>query len=145
MNLFKKTTLIIKLITKHYMRRGFLLLTIVVSLLSCNNNVEGVYNGHEYVDLGLSVMWSTTNVGAELSEDYGDYYAWGETQVKQSYSWTNYKYRISGNDFDNVKLSKYEPHDIIWLGYESDKPDVVKVYDEMNDVEKTSGFSGVLP
>ena len=107
MNLFKKTTLIIKLITKHYMRRGFLLLTIVVSLLSCNNNVEGVYNGHEYVDLGLSVMWSTTNVGAELSEDYGDYYAWGETQVKQSYSWTNYKYRISGNDFDNVKLSKY--------------------------------------
>ena len=31
------------------------------------------YNGHEYVDLGLSVKWATCNVGAYSPEDYGDY------------------------------------------------------------------------
>jgi hypothetical protein len=36
-------------------------------------------NKHEYVDLGLSVNWATCNVGAEKPEEYGDYYAWGET------------------------------------------------------------------
>ena len=35
---------------------------------------------HEYVDLGLSVKWATCNVGAESPEDYGDYFAWGETE-----------------------------------------------------------------
>ena len=46
-------------------------------------------NGHEYVDLGLSVVWATCNVGAESPEDYGDYYAWGETQTKPSYDISN--------------------------------------------------------
>lgn len=36
-------------------------------------------NKHEYVDLGLSVNWATYNVGAEKPEEYGDYFAWGET------------------------------------------------------------------
>lgn len=43
-------------------------------------------NGHEYVDLGLSVKWATCNVGASSPEDYGDYYAWGETKTKSKYS-----------------------------------------------------------
>ena len=46
----------------------------------------------EYVDLGLSVKWATFNVGATSPEDYGDYYAWGETMPKDIYSWTNYKW-----------------------------------------------------
>ena len=46
----------------------------------------------EYVDLGLSVKWATFNVGASKPEDYGDYYAWGETMPKDIYSWTNYKW-----------------------------------------------------
>ena len=37
-------------------------------------------NGHEYVDLGLSVKWATCNVGASEPEDYGDYFTWGETE-----------------------------------------------------------------
>ena len=41
--------------------------------------------GHEYVDLGLSVKWATCNVGASSPEDYGGYYAWGETETKASY------------------------------------------------------------
>ena len=47
-------------------------------------------NGHEYVDLGLSVKWATCNVGAESPEDYGDYFAWGETAAKQSYDCSTY-------------------------------------------------------
>ena len=37
------------------------------------------YNGHEYVDLGLSVKWATCNIGASSPEEYGLYFAWGET------------------------------------------------------------------
>lgn len=43
-------------------------------------------NGHEYVDLGLSVKWATCNVWAYLPSDTGDYYAWGETATKEDYS-----------------------------------------------------------
>lgn len=52
----------------------------------------GLENGYEYVDLGLSVKWATCNVGATKSEDYGDYFAWGETQPKSTYNWNTYKW-----------------------------------------------------
>ena len=48
-----------------------------------------IIDGHAYVDLGLSVKWATCNVGADSPEDYGDYYAWGETSVKSSYEEPN--------------------------------------------------------
>lgn len=32
------------------------------------------------VDLGLSVKWSSCNLGATKPEEYGDYFAWGETE-----------------------------------------------------------------
>ena len=51
-----------------------------------------VHSGHEYVDLGLSVKWATMNVGATSPEGYGDYYAWGETETKSSYTLNNYKW-----------------------------------------------------
>ena len=44
------------------------------------------YNGHDYVDLGLSVKWATCNVGASSPSDYGDYFAWGETSTKSEYT-----------------------------------------------------------
>ena len=45
-----------------------------------------------YVDLGLSVKWATCNVGATKPEEYGDYFAWGETSPKTNYAddWSNY-------------------------------------------------------
>ena len=46
----------------------------------------------EYVDLGLSVKWATCNVGANSPEDYGDYFAWGETEPKDYYNWSTYKW-----------------------------------------------------
>ena len=56
------------------------------------SNVELKFNeenGHEYVDLGLSVKWATCNVGANKPEDYGNYYAWGETSTKSDYTVSN--------------------------------------------------------
>ena len=52
----------------------------------------GTENGYEWVDLGLSVKWATCNVGATKPEEYGDYFAWGETQPKSTYDWGTYKY-----------------------------------------------------
>ncbi len=52
-------------------------------------------NGHKFVDLGLSVLWAETNVGAETASDYGNYYAWGETETKTKYFWSNYKHGTS--------------------------------------------------
>ena len=49
---------------------------------------------HDYVDLGLpsGLLWATCNVGAENPEDYGDYFAWGETTTKSTYDWSTYQY-----------------------------------------------------
>lgn len=60
---------------------------------------------HEYVDLGLpsGTLWATCNVGANSPEEYGDYFAWGETTPKDSYSWATYKY-CSGT---NSSITKY--------------------------------------
>ncbi len=44
------------------------------------------------VDLGLSVKWANMNVGAKNPEDTGDYYAWGETATKKTYSDNNWQY-----------------------------------------------------
>ena len=47
---------------------------------------------HPYVDLGLSVKWATYNIGASSPEEYGDYFAWGETEPKDVYDWSTYKW-----------------------------------------------------
>ena len=59
----------------------------------------------QYVDLGLSVKWATTNIGADNPEDSGDYFAWGETKPKHEYYWETYKYCINKNY--KLKLTKY--------------------------------------
>lgn len=48
----------------------------------------------EYVDLGLTsgTLWATCNIGAKNPEDYGSYFAWGETTTKSSYTESNYNF-----------------------------------------------------
>ena len=60
-------------------------------------------DGHEYVDLGLpsGTLWATCNIGAAKPEEFGDYFAWGETSTKNTYNWSTYKY-CNGN-----QLTKY--------------------------------------
>lgn len=55
-------------------------------------SATGTEAGHKWVDLGLSVRWATTNVGARSESDYGDYFAWGETAPKREYSAKTYKH-----------------------------------------------------
>lgn len=71
--------------------------------------INNSHNGYEYVDLGLpsGLKWATCNVGAESPEGYGSYFAWGETSPKSDYEWETYKFRTSGDNWDNVKFSKY--------------------------------------
>ena len=68
---------------------------------------SGSVNGHGYVDLGLSVKWATCNVGATKPEDYGSYFAWGETKPKREYTWANYKFRETGDSDYKVTFNKY--------------------------------------
>lgn len=58
------------------------------------------------VDLGLSVRWAEFNVGATKAQEFGGYYAWGELEPSAN-SWSSYKWKKSGTDWDNVKLTKY--------------------------------------
>ncbi len=46
------------------------------------------------IDLGLpsGIKWASCNVGATAPEEYGGYYAWGETDEKSNYNWSTYKY-----------------------------------------------------
>lgn len=62
-------------------------------------------DGHEYVDLGLpsGLLWATCNVGANSPEEYGDYFAWGETEPKETYDWSTYKWC----EGDKKSLTKY--------------------------------------
>ncbi len=55
------------------------------------SNADGFINGHGYVDLGLpsGLKWATCNIGASVPEEYGNYYAWGETTTKKKYSEEN--------------------------------------------------------
>ena len=54
--------------------------------------------GIDWVDLGLpsGTIWATRNVGASVPEDYGDYFAWGETAPKDYYYWTTNKWWQGG-------------------------------------------------
>lgn len=73
-------------------------------------SATGSSNGHEWVDLGLpsGLKWATCNVGASKPEDYGSYFAWGETKHKNEYRWKSYAFQIKTNWAGEIdKLSKY--------------------------------------
>lgn len=67
---------------------------------------------HEYVDLGLpsGTLWATMNIGASCPEDYGEYFAWGETTPQIEYL-INSGYHI----YDSVtyKWNKFDS-DLSW-------------------------------
>ena len=80
-----------------------------------------------WVDLGLpsGILWAAYNVGANSPEEYGGYYAWGETEEKDSYTWENYKYgeKIWWTDTwiwsitgipDNISSTSYDVAHVKW-------------------------------
>lgn len=113
---------------------------------------SGQYNGHDYIDLGLSVKWATVNIGAEKPEDYGSYIAWGETTTitKESYYEGTYKYYKSetipahqdadGFDIPEKKIkgyTKYVPSsEASYYGYDgfSDDKTTLELSDDAANV-----------
>ena len=74
------------------MKKLLLITALLCVLCSCEEKaLTGTHEGHEWVDLGLpsGLKWATCNVGASLPEDYGNYYAWGETNTKTEYTKDN--------------------------------------------------------
>ncbi len=65
--------------------------------------VVTVFTAAKAVDLGLSVKWASYNVGASKPEEDGDLFAWGETEPKNNYSWSTYKW-CNGSE---TTLTKY--------------------------------------
>ena len=76
----------------------------------CSVWVKNEYSEPEAVDLGLSVKWATFNLGATVPEDFGCYYAWGETSPKETYSWQTYKW-CNGSQFS---INKYSLEDKLY-------------------------------
>lgn len=128
---------------KKYLFSSYLLLLVgAISLVSCgdddddidtdienndgngssdtgSSNLTGSINGHTYVDLGLSVKWATCNVGASSSEEYGNYYAWGETSTRNSYYPDTYKFYNSStgnvlNIGNDISGTKYDAATYYW-------------------------------
>lgn len=83
----------------------------ILGLLAISQNIvqaqtiSGRISDHDYVDLGLpsGCLWATNNVGANSPTEFGNYYAWGETFVKNNYSWSSYKWC----DGSENSLTKY--------------------------------------
>ena len=89
-------------------RLNFLLIGVVnLLLMTPLCTLAQTHNGHEYVDLGLSVKWATCNVGSYEPEDYGDYFAWGETSYKSTYARNNYKFLEGEDGYYRHQFTKY--------------------------------------
>ena len=82
----------------------------------------------EYVDLGLSVKWATFNLGATTPDDYGDYYAWGETETKEVFTPKEYKWYTPGNK--KYLITKYS---ILNSEYDAEPVDNKTVLDPEDD------------
>ena len=65
---------------------------------------------HDFVEMGDGLKWATCNVGANSPEQYGDYFAWGETEPKEDYSWATYKHMLTGQS-DWKYITKYQTED----------------------------------
>lgn len=99
---------------------GFLSLSDGISEISSNivRMKKGSYlpyvAGHSFVDLALpsKTLWATMNVGAITPEDFGDYYAWGEINQKDTFYWKNYKHCIINNSLPSNEFN-YNLGDII--------------------------------
>lgn len=65
------------------------------------------FGDEEYVDLGLpsGTLWSTKNLGAKNTDEFGDFYAWGETAPKKEFSKENYKF------YRKNRITKYSLKD----------------------------------
>lgn len=64
-------------------------------------------NGYQWVDMGLpsGLLWATCNLGTNKSTELGDYFAWGETETKESYTNKTYKWYEDSDEIVEIKYS----------------------------------------
>ena len=79
---------------------------------------NGSENGYDYIEMGLSVKWASFNVGATKPEEYGDYFAWGETETKSTYNWSTYMW-CAGLGSTLTKYCSYSGYG--YIGYTDTK------------------------
>lgn len=90
--------------------------------------IPPLIGNHEAVDLGLSVKWAVCNVGASRAEESGGYYAWGETEEKEDYSWYNYKW-CNGSSTSIIKYCTDSYYGVM------DNKDVLAAEDDVASVK----------
>lgn len=73
------------------------------------------------IDLGLpsGTKWACCNVDASIPEEYGGYYAWGETEEKLNYDWENYRHFDSSTEHcvyigDDIAGTEYDVATVKW-------------------------------
>lgn len=93
-----------------------------ILLSACSNDnkkheeeeIGNFVNGHEFVDLGLSVKWATCNVGADKPQDPGHHYAWGSTTI---FSLTSYDNPLENNpEITDIAGTEYDVAHLEWGG-----------------------------
>lgn len=82
--------------------------------------VGSVPEAEEAVDLGLSVKWAPWNVGASTPEEYGGYYAWGETVEKATYNESSYQYYKNDGYVDIGSEISGTPYDVAHVKWGGD-------------------------
>ncbi len=105
-----------------------------------NIPASGQLNGHEWVNLGLpsGTLWATCNVGATNPEDYGDFFAWGETTTKETYNWDNYRYCYNYNGVFYITKYCYSPN----MGYPEHFTDSLGILEASDDAATANWGSG---
>ena len=72
------------------------------------------------IDLGIGVYFACCNVGASSPEEYGGYYAWGETKEKVYYRSSTYKYYNSSTGYtslgSDISGTQYDVAHVKWGG-----------------------------
>lgn len=102
----------------------------------------------EAIDLGLSVLWASHNVGATAPEEFGGYYAWGETRTKYDYSDSTYLYYSDGEYLDigsNISGTDYDVAHVKWGdGWRMPtKTELEELFDQCtNDGNTFVGYNG---
>lgn len=86
----------------------------ITKIITSDNCVNSI-NGHEYVNLGLSVKWSKMNIGATESDYRGAYFSYGELEKKSKYTSANSL--ILGKTIDEISGSlQYDAARVQWGG-----------------------------
>ena len=81
---------------------------VIAAMVCCGDKDNDSSTDGGWVDLGLpsGLLWASCNLGADSPEGYGNYFAWGETQSKDLYDWSTYRYCTAEGD-SLLTLTKY--------------------------------------